>query len=271
MATLDGSGSFALIDGKLLNLTPANFSTNVVGAKDAAGLQEAFLSLHKGAGIYLNSVFGSLRIENGVATIAPIAAHDTDADVTINPTFELAEGQFDMGIKLKLKALPNLPSMEISYVGPPSQLVALEDTSALAAYLGFKALEQGVGELEKVQAEQRRLLVEEEQLRKADQEKLDAYYAQRAELRLRQRELRVHAAQRALDSDLAVAELARLIKEGVEINRAELRQRLRELRLYRKQVTEAAVPRSVSKPKVKPPVPEQQTQVPLILVPPADL
>ena len=271
LATLDGNGSFALIDGKLLNLTPANFSTNVVGAKDAAGLQEAFLSLHKGAGIYLNSVFGSLRIENGVATVAPIAARDKDADVTIEPTFELAEGQFDMGITLKLKALPNLPSMEISYAGPPSQLIAFEDTSALASYLGFKVLEQGVGELEKVQAEQRRLLVEEEQLRKADQEKLDAYYAQRAELRLRQRELRVHAAQRALDADLAVAEMARLIKEGVEINRAELRQRLRELRLYRKQVTEAAVPRSVSKPKVKLPVPEQQTQVPLILVPPADL
>ena len=71
-----------------------------------------------------------------------------------------------LGVVLSLKALPELPPMEISYSGKPSQLVAGEDRAALTSYLGFKVLEQSVDELEKVQAEQERLAIEEEKLRK---------------------------------------------------------------------------------------------------------
>ena len=145
------------------------------------------------------------------------------------------------------------------------ELVAGEDRTALTSYLGFKVLEKGVDELEKVQAEQARMAIEEEELRKSDEERLTTFYAQKAELRLRLRELKVHSAQRILDAELAKAEEARLIREGEAINRSELRLRLRELRVYRKVLAEAA---PVATPREKPTVPQEAIQVPLILVPP---
>jgi hypothetical protein len=132
----------------------------------------------------------------------------------LKPVIELATGTVELGISLKLKALPDLPKMEISYSGPPSQLVMAEDASALSSFLGFKVLAQGVGDLEKLQAEQQRLAVEEEKMHKEDQEKLAAFYAQKVELRLRLRELRVQADQRALDAQLAIAAQERLILEA---------------------------------------------------------
>jgi hypothetical protein len=164
-----------------------------------------------------------------------------------------------------------LPPMEISYSGKPSQLMAGEDRTALTSYLGFKVLEQGVDALEKVQAEQERMAIEEEKLRKLDEERLTAFYAQRAELRLRLRELKVHSAQRILDIELAKAEERRLIRDGDAINRAELRLRLRELRVYRRVVAEAAPPAPPAPPRDKPVAPPEIIQVPRMPVSPGNL
>ena len=168
---------------------------------------------------------------------------------------------------LSLKALPELPPMEISYSGIPSQLVPGEDRAALTSYLGFKVLERSVDELEKVQKEQERLAREEEELRKDDEERLTAFYAQKAELRLRQRELKVHSAQRILDVELGKAEEIRLIRDGEAINKLELRLRLRELRVYRKAMAKA-VPAVA--PRDKPAVLREIIQVPLIPAPPSN-
>jgi uncharacterized protein involved in outer membrane biogenesis len=266
LATLNGKGSFALADGKLLNISPGNFSKLIVTAKDAEGLEAAFTGLHGGDGIQLGAVFGSINIANGIAVFSPFGTTGPDATVLVKPIAELADGKIDIGVVLSLKALPELPPMEISYSGFPAKLFAAEDRTALTSYLGFKVLEQGVDELEKVQAEQQRLLIDEEKLRKEDQERLTAFYAQKAELRLRLRELKVQSAQRVLDVELAKAEELRLIKEGDAINRQELRLRLRELRVYRRASAEAA---PLVTPREKPIVPQQAIQVPLILVPPA--
>ncbi len=239
LATLNGQGSFTLADGKLLNISPENFSRLILEAKDADGLKSAFDGLHGGDGIALGVVSGSINIVNGVATFTPFGTTSPDAEVRVKTIAELADGKIDIGVVLSLKALPELPPMEISYSGMPLQLVATEDRTALASYLGFKVLEKGVDELEKVQKEQERMALEEEELRKEDEERLTAFYAQKAELRLRQRELKVHSAQRILDVELAKAEEQRLIREGEVLNKSELRLRLRELRVYRKALAEA--------------------------------
>ena len=160
--------SFTLADGKLLNITPENFSKLIVVAKDAGGLKAAFDGLHSGDGIKLGAVSGSVNIANGVAVFSPFGTTSPDATVLVKPIAELADGKIDIGVVLSLKALPELPPMEISYSGTPSQLVAGEDRTALTSYLGFKVLEKGVDELEKVQTEQERLAIEEEELRKED-------------------------------------------------------------------------------------------------------
>ncbi len=270
LATLNGRGSFTVADGKLLNITPENFSKLIVAAKDAEGLKTAFEGLHQGNGIKLGAVSGSVNIANGVAVFSPFGTTTSDATVLVKPVAELADGKIDIGVVLSLKALPELPPMEISYSGTPTQLLASEDRAALTSYLGFKVLEQSVDELEKVQAQQERLAIEEEALRKEDQERLTAYYAQKAELRLRQRELKVQSAQRVLDVELAKAKEIRLIKEGEVMNKAELRLRLRELRIFRKAMAEA-VPAIT--PRDRPVVPSLEIPVvpqePILVSPPS--
>ena len=260
LATLKASGNYTLTGAHLLNVSPQNFSKLVVNVKDAQSLREAFGALHHGDGIALGNVSGSISIVDGVATLSPFSNRGPDADVLVRPVVELSSGQVDLNIQLQLKAIPNLPAMVISYVGTPLALATNEDVTALTSFLGFKVLEKGVGDLEKLQAEQQRLALEEEKLRKSDEEKLAAYYAQRAELRLRLRELRVQASQRELDNELAAAEQVRIIEEGTVINKLELKQRLRELKAYRK--AEAVIP--VARPK---PRPAAQSVGPLLLVP----
>jgi uncharacterized protein involved in outer membrane biogenesis len=268
LALLNGKGTFTLHDGKLLNITPENFSKLILTAKDAESLELAFAGLRSGEGITLGPVSGPVTIANGVAAFTPFGVTGPDAQVLVKPIMELADGKIDLGVVLSLKALPELPPMEISYSGSPSQLVAGEDRTALTSYLGFKVLEQGVDALEKVQAEQERIAIEEEKLRKLDEERLTAFYAQRAELRLRQRELKVHAAQRILDVELAKAEEQRLIRDGDAINKAELRLRQRELRVHRKVLAEAA---QAIAPRDKPIAPPEIIQVPKMPASPFDL
>ena len=267
LATLNGQGSFTLAEGQLLNISPKNFSRLILVAQDAGGLKSAFDGLHGGDGIVLGAVSGPVNIVNGIATFTPFGTSNPDADVRVKTIAELADGKIDIGVVLSLKALPELPPMEISYSGMPLQLVAAEDRTALASYLGFKVLEKGVDELEKVQKEQERLALEEEELRKDDEERLTAFYAQKAELRLRLRELKVQSAQRILDVELAKAEEIRLIREGEAINKSELRLRLRELRVYRKALAEA-VPAMT--PQDRPVSPEVPIQVPPVSASPGD-
>ncbi len=268
LATLNGKGTYTLADGRLPNISPENFSRAIISATDAAGLQSAFDGLRRGDGITLGAASGTLAIANGVAVFSPIAAANPDAQVLVKSTAELVEGKIDIGVVLGLKALPELPPMEIAYSGLPQQLVASEDRSALTSFLGFKVLERGVDELEKVQAEQERAAIAEANLRRQDEERLAAFYAQKAELRLRLRELKVHREQRILDVELAKAEEQRLIRDGEAINRTELRLRMRELRVYRKILAEA-VP--VVTPREKPATVQETTKPPPVSPSPTNL
>jgi uncharacterized protein involved in outer membrane biogenesis len=260
LATLDATGTFSFTDTTLLNLSPGNFSKQIVGAKDGEAVRAAFDALHHGDGIKLGSVFGSLTIVDGVATVSPFGVTSADADSQLSPVYDLSTGTMELGVSLKLKALPDLPQMNISYSGEPQQLVVNEDATALSSFLGFKVLSQGVVDLEKLQAEQQRLAIEEEKAHKEDQEKLVAFYAQKAELRLRMRELRVQAEQRVRDAELVKAAQEKLIQEGDAINKLEIKKRLRELKVYRK----AEV---VPKPKASLPPIVKTPAGPVLLVP----
>jgi hypothetical protein len=112
------------------------------------------------------------------------------------------------------------------------------------------------------------MAIEEEKLRKGDEERLTAFYAQRAELRLRLREMKVHSAQRILDIELAKVEEQRLIRDGNAINKVELRLRQHELRVHRKVLAEAT---AAVAPRDKPIAPPEIIQVPRMPASPSDL
>ncbi len=236
LATLSGTGAFSFVGGRLTAISPENFSSLIGQAKTAETLRSSLDAIRgPGQGVGFNAVFGSIAFKDGVGTISPFSTATGDAGVIVKPTVDLSEGQIAIVTGLALKALPNLPPMNIAYSGAPDALSSREDSVELSSFLGLKVLSQGVDDLEKVQAEQQRLALEQEKMQKEDERRLADFYAQRAEIRLRQRELRIHAAQRALDKAVTDAALARLVEEGAAINRSEVRQRLRELRFRRQQ------------------------------------
>jgi hypothetical protein len=273
ISELSGSGSYRLEEPRLTLVTPASFSQRFSAITDAASLTAALEALLTGPGMALeDTASGGVTMTGGVASLLPVKASSADADVTLTPAIDLAAGVVTLTAGLDLKAAPGLPAMAVTYEGEFSSLLQRADTAKLSAHLGFTILQAGVAELERVQKEQERLIAEEEAQRKLDEEKFAAYQAQRAELRLRQREMRVHDAQREIDAAAEAERLALLIQEADAIDAAEMKRRLLELRVRRGQVKALApVPIPRQKPPVpQPALPEEIPVGPLILVPPFD-
>ena len=260
LAALKGSGSYAFKDVRLANISPETFTRLIGEAQDAAGLNAAFDGLSGGGELAAGDVSGSITVDDGIAAFLPFRVSTRDADATIKTIAEVAEGKIDTSIILDLKAKEGLPAMEIAYAGSPLALVRSEDNAAITAALGFEILQKGVNELERVQREALRLAAEEEKQRREDEARLRAYYAQRDELRLRQRELKVHERIRQQEAENARLEAIRLNAEYTTMNRAEMSRRLRELRVHRRL---ARLARQALQPE-----PEAEIQVPVILVPP---
>ncbi len=261
LAELSGNGALQVTDLVLLGVTPARFTQSIGAVKDADQLAASLQAMLEGDGLRLSPTFGSVSIQQGIATLTPFGIETPDASVTLSPVIDLPSGRLRIPIALDLKALAGLPRMAIVYAGPPQNLTRRVEASELSAFLGFKILQQGVDELEKVQAEQARLAREEEEMRRADQQKLDQYYAQRTELRLRQRELRIFAAQRLIDAEKAAARQAILLDEGRAMNKLELERRLRELAVFGRPLRAGAGP--LVRPRLKPQVPQLPEQAPV--------
>ena len=159
---------------------------------------------------------------------------DADAGVYVKTVADLAQGEIDMEVGLSLKARPGLPQMSIAYAGPPMALVRSEDNSEIATSLGVTIMQQGITELERLQQEQARLAQEEEKQRAEDEARLQAYYAQRDELLLRRRELKVQAEMQVMEADRLRRQIEAERAANAEINKQEIRQRLREIKTWRK-------------------------------------
>ncbi|MFN0190840.1 MAG: AsmA family protein [Aestuariivirga sp.] len=269
MTALNGSGNFELVGAGIAGVSPSSFSRVLEAANDATGLQAAFDALLQPVSYDLGDAQGKMSIRNGVMTLDPVRTTGPHADARLAPVLELRDDGIaaDIGLELLLKARPGLPAMELSYSGPPMALTRGTSMAELSSFLGYRILEKGVGELERLQAEQARLAAEEERTRKEDQAKYDAYVENRRELRALQRrikmieELRRQAEEKAKKDaeDAAKAEkdtLLRLLNTPEEIL--------------------VPLPRTKPRPPVKPqqaakpaPKPKPELQVPLVLVPPA--
>ncbi len=270
LSTIRGSGAYDFADVRLLGLSPEAFGRVLAEAKDSAGITAAFDALRGGEGLALGRVAGSITVTNGEAAFLPFSLKTEAADVQIKTVAELALGEIDADVTVALKARDDLPVMSVSYAGPPSALARSEDNTELSTKLGVTIMQQGIDELERLQQEQKRLAEEEEKQRIADEARLQAYYAQRDELLLRKRELKVHA-------EVRVAEAERLRKQieteraaNAEISKGELKQRVREIRLYRRlaRVTQQAPKKPVAPPKPARVIEEAQTVGPVILAKP---
>ncbi|MFN4143996.1 AsmA family protein [Aestuariivirga sp.] len=267
LAAARGRGSYEFDGVRLLALSPATFAAALSEAKDAAGIEKAFAALKSGEGLQIGAVSGPVSIASGVVSFAPLKHQGDEADVEVKTVAELALGEIDVEAALRFKFRPDLPPMSVSYSGPPMALARGENVSELATSLGVTIMQEGIDELERLQKEQQRLAELEEKQRLEDEARLQAYYAQRDELLLRRRELKVHA-------EMVVAEAERLRRQieseraaNAEINKAEIRQRAREVRLWRRLMQQSAAEpgnavTSAPKPAPEKPARPRQTRRP---------
>ncbi len=249
LSALKGKGAYSVKDLKLVSISAPEFGMKLEEAKDGAGLNAAFDALRSAeSGLLGGDVEGTIAIENGAMVFSPVAIAAPEADATVSFSVEPAVGAVDAKVKLKLKQQADWPEVTIIYAGPAKALARNEDKTELATLLGNAIMSRGVEELVRLQAEEKRLADEQEKIRAEDEAKLVAYYAQRDELRLRARELKVHAEMRAA----AAAEIRVKIEAERQINTAisvaELKQRQRELRVHRRVAKERPKPEPVKIP-----------------------
>jgi uncharacterized protein involved in outer membrane biogenesis len=266
LAALAGDGSLQLQGFRLRDINPEGFKAALGNSQDTAAIAAAFAALRQGGGLAFGDVKSAIAIAHGEASFTPLTMASEAADGTLKVLADLALGRLDAALALTLHDTVDRPAMEIAYSGAPGALVRSEDQAELYGALGVAVMDKGVAELERLRQEQERLAAAEAKARVEDEEKLRDYYAQRDELRARQRELSVHAVirQRAADELRASIEAER--GANAEFNKSEMKQRLRELRFYRRLakaggvISVAAPPKP--KPKVVPPPPPPVTPPP---------
>ena len=249
LADLDGGGTYALHDVSLQRIDPVAFGASARIAKSADDVRLSLQLLTTGRSLDLRDTTGTVTATDGRVALLPITFDGADAEVQIKPTADLAAGSLDIEATLRLKAIADLPAMQIVYSGSPVELVRTVDMTALESFLGLKVLREGMSELERLQKEQIKALEEEERFRREDEERYQSYLAQRRELQMRQRELQVHRKMRVEDEKRAKEEAKKKREEEAKKKREEAR------KAKQKPTTEASAT-------------EPSTLEPIVLVPP---
>ncbi len=264
LAAAAGEGRYGFSGFRLRGVTPEAFTAALAEAKDAAGMTAAFDALRGGPGLGIGEASGAITLKDGEAQFAPLEHRDGQAEVTVRTLADLVQGEIDIDIGLVFRAREGLPPMSIAYAGPPGALARSENNSELATKLGVTIMQEGIVELERLQQEQARLAALEEVQRREDEARLQAYYAQRDELLLRRRELRVHGELQAMEADRLRRQIEAERAANAEINKTEMRQRQRELRTWRRLAQSAAA----AKPAAPVPQKKPAAEGPVILVKP---
>jgi AsmA family/AsmA-like C-terminal region len=224
---LNGNGTMSLQNVKMTQVAPQNFFAQLAAIKDAVALQKAFDVLLQGPGFEVPAVSQPFSVSAGIGNIQPIVIDSKDAELRVTPSFDLSNGTVATEITITPKENADLPPMRIRYSGYPQSLVQRNDTSAIAAKLGYAMIAKDMAELDRIQTEQAKIVANEEAQRRADEEKFAAFQAQRAELRLRQRELKVFAAQRVTDASNDKIKLEKILSDAAALNKIEMPKFLR--------------------------------------------
>jgi hypothetical protein len=219
-----------LQDAAMVSLSPDPFYKQLDVVKNADGLQQAFDGLLKGPGFAVTTNKQDIVIDKGNMQAQPLKASLEIANIEITPSFDLSSHVLKTLVQLASKTQVGLPDIAVSYEGPPGELRRRSDTSAISAKLGYAFIARDMAELDRVKKEEEKLAADELQQTQADEAKFAAYQAQRLELRLRLRELKVHASQRVIEADRKKAELDRLIHDSMNIKKLEYPRFLRRAR-----------------------------------------
>ena len=229
LSALAGQGTFMVRDASLQLVTLKDFARAITSVQTSTALSQSLAILEQGPGSAIGARAVDISIANGLATLAPIATTIDGSSLSLQVTMDLPEANFMTKVDVTILGRPDLPAVSISYSGKPGRLEKRSGTAALAAKLGYDLLAKEMADLEKLQKQQAELVAKEEQQRLDDEQRFAAYQAQRAELRQRQRELRIHADQRKRREDQLKTALADALKTGDALNKLDLTKRKRQL------------------------------------------
>ena len=222
LAALEGKGAFTLRELFFNRISPDAFAAGIPGAKTAGELRTALDALVGASGLKVESSGGTFDIAKGLLAASPVRVSGEGTLSVITASADFTERTMQLKTGVTLSGKPDLPEVSVTYAGFPGRLESRTSTSALASKLGHEFLARDLAELERLKTVQEKLALAEEEQGKQDQAKFEAYQAQRAELRMRQRELKVHAAGRAARKTLVEAERAAFVPEGDTLNRIDI-------------------------------------------------
>lgn len=229
LAGLAGTGTLKIDGLNLLQFSPEVFFASLADVKDASGLESTFKLASSGPGAELGSGQVDFEIRQGSANFQKLPFSKGAVGIAVSVSHDLANDDLNASIAATKSDQPDLPGFTVSYRGPAGALSEKDDFTVLSAKLGYGFIARDMAELDRVKQEQEKLNAEQAAQQQADAAKFAAYQAQRGELRLRLRELKVHAAQREIDAARYKATVDAAIAAGQAINKIERRKYLRML------------------------------------------
>ncbi len=233
LSDVSGEGKIEVTGVGILRFAPTQFAQQVGQVKTAGELRNAIAALQGENAVSVPDGAYPFAVAAGLATLQPFNLSASGAELGVSGAFDVVDQTATAAIKLKLADTPNLPAVTTTIAGTTGAFQRRIETSALAGKLGYDIMAREMAELERVQIEQQRALEQEEAQRRLDEEKYKAYLEQRAEMRLRLRELKVHEQQRVLDRANEKSELQARLDEFLTLNKLDITRRNREARFFR--------------------------------------
>ena len=220
---LSGTGTLALVQVVVNNLAPDPFYAAANAAKSGDEIAKAFAGLNKGTGVNFGPQDLKCDLNDGAAKCEAAKTETVEAALRFTPSVDLAEGTVVGEIALTSKSQSDLPPMRLLLAGTAGAVGERLDTAALSAKFGTALINKDMEELARLQKEQQKADVEAAVQSENDKAKYDAFQAQRSEIKLQQRMIKVFAQQRALDAARYKAGLDAAIAYGQSILKDEKR------------------------------------------------
>lgn len=243
LGNLGGNGAFGISTVKLGKIDVTGFVTGISTATAQEQVSTALSKLEEGAGSEVPETTGPLTLENGVINLIGLPAQFADAQAKLSLSADLSLQTVEARLAINLAKPTGAPVVEVNQSGGFGDVTRVVKSGALASLLGYDLLSRDMAELEKVQQEQERIAREEAEQVERDNAKFEAYQEQKAEIRLRQRELRVFASERTRRAKVLQEQLGAVFAEAAALRRPELARRNRELQVFRTTANGKASPR----------------------------
>jgi AsmA-like protein len=216
-SSMTGQGTVSMPKGFVRGIDADSFISGLRFSPTSGAVDRLLRQGFTGSDLIFTGGAGTLAVAEGVATLGPVAFEAGGIQGSIKTIFEALSRKVDVSVEIGLKALGDVPPVEVSYAGPARALERNVDASELRARLSAVELKQNMDKLEKLQREQLELFAEEERQAKVQAAERAAAERRRTQwLAARERAEGQAALDRTAAEEQASAEALRLDLEELK-------------------------------------------------------